>query len=121
MQTPDKRYIIDIAIVRGSVLMPGYKTSQRVLMAAMRPADEGLLPIVVVDEHGRTRAEQVAASAKLTPAQEAFRASRRFNILRDALPLSVWRANGFWPSHGQKNRPIAKCGRELWYHADQVG
>lgn len=66
------------------------------------------------------RPSDVATTALLTSEQIIFRGSRVSRILDDALPFEVWRRHGFLLARGQKSRPPARRGDELWYNAGQI-
>jgi hypothetical protein len=71
------------------------------------------MPIVPV-------ASTIARRAALMPEQQAFRDTRPHSLLRNALPFDVWREHHFDVRRGQKQHPVARRGKELWYDAEQV-
>ncbi len=67
----------------------------------------------------RPPAVQIAEQAELTPSQLKFRRSKR-DRLCFALPLGVWLNHRYLVLPGEKQRPVAKRGRERWFEHTQV-
>ena len=61
----------------------------------------------------------LAETAELTPSQLEFRRSRR-PTLDFALPEGVWLDHRYSVRPAEKQRPVAKRGRERWFNHVQV-